>query len=709
MLALLRPKHRKYIVGLSARVVLTTIERLYIAYLLKLLTDAIVGGNKTQFVSVLVTLIIFYAVLTAVAPFVLYLWRSAVVEGTANIRETIFKHIQRLPLGYHELHHSGDALSILTNDAAAAERAYQEDFYTLVEVIVQGVGAAILMFYVKWELALVIILCGLAPLAINSLFAGPLRRVGQAVQARLGGVSERMTDLLAGFQVVRTFDLGNWILARFSQANQQVLESSLQRVRLESALAAGNNISDLFGTLPMMFGAYLVMTGNTTFGVYLMLVQLSNQINNLVYQVGGVISRVQSALAASDRILALLDSPAEPEQLAAPPGSTAVLGSEAVALPSAGENSRIAFEQVSFAYNGDDAERILNALSFQVTPGQFVAFAGPSGGGKSTIFKLLLGCYAVKQGAILVSGKPLSDYKLSDLRDLIAYVPQDAYLFSGSILDNIRYGKPGASQAEVEAAAKAAFAHDFVMEFPSGYQTIVGERGARLSGGQRQRIAIARALLKDAPILLLDEATSALELRIGADRPAGPGSADEGPHHPGDRPPLLDHRPGRPHLRGGWRPGGGSRPACRADGQAGRVRRAVRDPIQPGGTGENLTGWGAVTRVRSVVWPHVPHLTSPHTPTGGRSARRGIRFSAPSPAPLLGMGEGRVRVFGLETTFLPRRPSPDLSPHPYGWAKRQERNRILCSLARAAFGRGRGQGEGLWFMADSFAAETSLT
>jgi ABC-type multidrug transport system fused ATPase/permease subunit len=282
----------------------------------------------------------------------------------------------------------------------------------------------------------------------------------------------------------------------------------------------------MFATLPMIFGAYLVMTGNTTFGVYLMLVQLSNQINNLVYQVGGVISRVQSALAASDRILALLDSPAEPEQLPASlPGSEAVallpLGSEAVALPSdrlagaeqlapgAGENSRIAFNQVSFAYNGD--ENILNSLSFQVTAGQFVAFAGPSGGGKSTIFKLLLGCYAAKQGAIMVSGKPLCDYKLSELRDLIAYVPQDAYLFSGSILDNIRYGKPGAAQAEVEAAAKAAFAHDFVMEFPAGYQTIAGERGARLSGGQRQRIAIARALLKDAPILLLDEATSALD------------------------------------------------------------------------------------------------------------------------------------------------------------------------------------------------------
>jgi ATP-binding cassette, subfamily B, bacterial len=232
LLALLRPKHRKYIAGLTARVILTTTERLFIAYLLKLLTDAIVGGNKPQFASILVTWIIFYLVLAAIAPFVLYLWRSAVVEGTANIRETIFKHIQRLPLGYHELHHSGDALSILTNDASAAEKAYQEDFYTLVEVIVQGVSSAVLMLYVKWELALVIILCGLVPLAINSLFAGPLRRVGQAVQGRLGAVSERMTDLLAGFQVVRTFDLSGWILSRFSQANAQVLESSLQRVRL---------------------------------------------------------------------------------------------------------------------------------------------------------------------------------------------------------------------------------------------------------------------------------------------------------------------------------------------------------------------------------------------------------------------------------------------------------------------------------------------
>jgi ATP-binding cassette subfamily B protein len=499
LLALLRPKHRKYIAGLTARVILTTTERLFIAYLLKLLTDAIVGGNKPQFGSILVTWIIFYLVLAAVAPFVLYLWRSAVVEGTANIRETIFKHIQRLPLGYHELHHSGDALSILTNDASAAEKAYQEDLYTLVEASMQGTAAAVLMLYMNWQLALTIIASGLVPMAINALFAGPLRKVGQAVQDRLAGVSERMSDLLAGVQVIRTFDLGEWVLARFSQANQQVLGSSLRRVRLESALASSNEVAGIPTFLPWVVGGFMTLIGQTTLGTFMMLLQLSSQTNYFVYSLGGVVSRIQSALAAADRIVDLLDSPIEAERLP--------MLEAGAAAPQAG--AMIAFRDVTFAYNG--GENILNALSFEVQRGGFVAFAGTSGGGKSTIFKLLLGCYPVKAGGISVAGRPIQDYLLSELRELVAYVPQDAYLFSGSILENIRYGKPDSTPGQVMAAARSAFADDFINEFPEGYQTVVGERGARLSGGQRQRIAIARALLKDAPILLLDEATSALD------------------------------------------------------------------------------------------------------------------------------------------------------------------------------------------------------
>ena len=502
LLSLLKPKLGRYLLGLSSRVLLTATERLVIALFLKKLVDAIVAGDKATYHSTLIGWIAFYAGFTVVAPFVLYLWRSAIFEGTTNLRQAVFKHLQRLPLGYHEIHHSGDALSILSNDVTAAEKAYQEDLYTLVEASFQGLTAVVLMMVLNWQLSLLIILSGALPLIVNTLFAEPLRKVGQQIQDRLGTVSERMTDLLAGFQVVRTFNLGEWILGRFEQANDQTLAASLKRVRLEAALAGANDFAGISFFLPMVVGAYMVMTGRTTFGTYLALIQLSNQINYFVYSLGGVISRIQGALAAADRIFSLMDSPVEPEKYVPLPGA---------ATPAAvdGAGSMIEFNRVTFAYNGGGD--ILNSLSLIVPKGRFVAFAGPSGGGKSTLFKLLLGCYPLKDGTIYVGGKSFYNYKLQELRDLIAYVPQDAYLFSGSIYDNIRYGKIGAGEAEIQAAARAAFAHDFVMEFPDGYRTVVGERGARLSGGQRQRIAIARALLKDAPILLLDEATSALD------------------------------------------------------------------------------------------------------------------------------------------------------------------------------------------------------
>ncbi len=502
---LLKPRRLQYGTGLAGRVIYSTVERMFIAYIAKVTIDAITTKNLPSLWSSLTTMAIFYVGLTLISPFILYLWRSAIYVGTASIRETVFKHLQRLPLGYHELRHSGDVISVLTNDVSAAENAYQQDLLTLVEATVQGLSAAVFMLLLNWQLALIMILGGIAPVLVNAIFARPLREVGQAIQERLGGLSERMSDLLAGFQVIRTFSLGDWILSRFGTANDRVFESSLRRVRLDAAVAAGNDFAGQFMFFGMLYGSYQVLMGHTTFGILIGLVQLTNQINYFVYSLGGSISRVQGALAAADRIFDVMDTPAEPERYADLPALSGSLSAGGAQAPS----GLISFNQVSFAYNGD--QPVLNALTFAVQPGQVAAFAGPSGGGKSTILKLLLGCYPVKEGWIEVAAKPVNAYKLAELRDLFAYVPQDAYLFSGSILDNIRYGKPGATDEEVIAAARAAFAHDFVTEFPDGYQTMVGERGARLSGGQRQRIAIARALLKDAPILLLDEATSALD------------------------------------------------------------------------------------------------------------------------------------------------------------------------------------------------------
>ena len=489
-----------YLGSMLGSALVRTAERMFIAYVIKLFVDSIVATDIGALWTSVEIWIIFLVLWIPANVLLVYLWRATTTRVIVNLRQRIFSHLQRLPLGFHESRHSGDLASVMTNDVSAVEQTFQEDLLNLVSASLQGVLAVVFMMVLNWKLALVVIVTGLVPLVVNTLFAGPLRKAGEAVQKHLGETSERLADLLAGYTVVRTYNLGAWIQERFHHANQELLDSGLGRVRLNSSLNAANNFSGMLVLLlPLGIGTYWVLTGETTFGILIAMVQLNGPIQFFVSSLGGTISNIQGALAAADRILDVLETPVEPEHYEE-------IGAPASIAPPA--DTLLSFENVRFGY--EDENEVLKGMSFDVRPGQVAAFVGPSGGGKSTIFKLLLGGYPVRQGKIWMAGKSINSLALSDLRDQFAYIPQDAYLYTGSILENISYGKPGATQAEVTAAAKAAYAHDFVEEFPEGYQTKVGERGARLSGGQRQRIAIARALLKDAPVLLLDEATSAL-------------------------------------------------------------------------------------------------------------------------------------------------------------------------------------------------------
>ncbi len=490
-----------YLGSMLGTALVRTAERMFIAYVIKLFVDSIVATDLGALWTSVEIWIIFLVIWIPANVLLVYLWRATTTRVVVNLRQRIFSHLQRLPLGFHENRHSGDLASVMTNDVSAVEQTFQEDLLNLVNASLQGVLAAVFMTVLNWKLALVVVISGLVPLGVNTLFAGPLRKAGDAVQKHLGETSERLADLLAGYTVVRTYNLGSWIQGRFHHANLELLDSGLKRVKLNSNLNAANNFSGLLILLlPMGIGTYWVLTGETTFGILIAMIQLNGPIQFFVSSLGGTISNIQGALAASDRILDVLEAPAEPEHYA----ETAA--PESVVPPA---ESLLAFEDVRFGY--EDDQEVLKGMTFAVHPGQMAAFVGPSGGGKSTIFKLLLGGYPVRQGRIWMAGKSINSFALSDLRDQFAYIPQDAYLYTGSIQENIGYGKPGSSQEEVTAAAKSAYAHDFIMDFPEGYQTKVGERGARLSGGQRQRIAIARALLKDAPVLLLDEATSALD------------------------------------------------------------------------------------------------------------------------------------------------------------------------------------------------------
>jgi ATP-binding cassette subfamily B protein len=499
LLGFLKPWRSAYFASLLGLAAVYTVERMFIAYVIKLFVDSIISKQTDMLWYSVKLWGIFLLAWIPASVLLSYLWRTVLIKAVANLRQKIFSHMQRLPLAYHEQRHSGDLVSVLTNDVTAAEQAFQQDMLNLVNATLQGISAVVFMLVLNWQLALATILSGLAPLAINALFAGPLRKLGDAVQERLGGMSERLTDLLAGYQVVRTYSLGEWILGRFNKANRALLDSGIRRVGLDAWLESANNLGGaLMILVPLGVGAYLALIGQTTFGTLIAMIQLNGPIQFFVYSLGGTISRIQGSLAAADRILALMDTAIEPERYG-------IVGRE----PEKSPEAFLEFADVHFGYDKDHP--ILQGMSFQVRQGQTAAFVGPSGGGKSTIFKLLLGCYPVRTGGVFVAGRSVNDYRLSDLRNLFAYIPQDAYLFSGSIMENIRYGRPDATREEVIAAATAAYAHEFVSDFPDAYWTRVGERGARLSGGQRQRIAIARALLKNAPILLLDEATSALD------------------------------------------------------------------------------------------------------------------------------------------------------------------------------------------------------
>lgn len=499
----LQPKLFQYFASMIIVAAIFATERVFTGFIVKWFTDSIANKDMHLLKQTVLYWGLFALGLALVSPVFLYLWRTSIVQGTANLRQAVFSHLQRLPLGYYESRHSGEAMSFLTNDVAAAEQAYQDNIFNLVRSLMQGLAAVVFMLILKWDLALLLILGGLVPLVINTRFAKPLRQVGTASQEKLAGLSERLSDLLAGFQVVRTFSLGDWILKRFTRSNQEVLDVTLKRVQLEATLAGGNSFGSIAIILPLMAGLYMVLNGQTTLGVLLGLSQLNGPVTGMIYSIGGIISGIQGSLAAGDRILRVLDTDPEPERYPAPASLPAV--ATAAAQPGEG----IEFRDVYFSYS--DGRPILQNISLSIQKGQVAALVGPSGSGKSTIFRLLMGHYAVPQGRVFIFGKPIHVYALSELRDLFAFVPQDAYLYSGSVLENIRYGKPDASEAEITAAAKASYAHDFILELPQGYNTLVGERGARLSGGQRQRIAIARALLKNAPVLLLDEATSSLD------------------------------------------------------------------------------------------------------------------------------------------------------------------------------------------------------
>ena len=492
---------------LLAATTIATCFNIVLAFLMKDVLDAAVRGEGALLWRALYLAVGTLLGGTPVFLFSWYMVKHTVLKAMTALRVRVFGQIVDLPMSRFEHGHSGDLVSRCTNDLNVIEGVYTDLFYGVAVSVIMGGVALVSMFALDWRIGLVALAVGLATTLARALFVGPLRRTSDAIQERLGKLTERLTDLLQGLPVTKMFHLESSVHRLYAAENAGLVDATLRHARFRvRSQVSGELLSNLARFGLAILGLWFLMRGNVEVGTVWAIIHLYGNASLLFGQLGDMITRIQRVLAGARRVFELLDWPVEPME--------AVPSGEATAGPA---GDRITVRDLSFAYPGQDSEdpgddvQVLNEISLSAKQGEVVALVGPSGGGKSTLVKLLLGFYPVREGEIVVDGIRIDAYPLPGLRSLMAYVPQDAYLFDGTIEENIRYGRPDASQTEVVAAAQAANAHDFILEQPDGYNTPVGERGAKLSGGQRQRIAIARALIKDAPILLLDEATSALD------------------------------------------------------------------------------------------------------------------------------------------------------------------------------------------------------
>ncbi|MDO9112554.1 MAG: ABC transporter transmembrane domain-containing protein [Polaromonas sp.] len=420
---------------------------------------------------------------------------------TADLRNAVYSHVVRQSPEFFETTQTGEVLSRLTGDTTLVQTVVGSSLSMGLRNAVMGIGA-LGMLVVTNPYLMVQVLGGLVLIVVPSAWFGRrVRKLSRASQDRVADSSAIAAEVLNAIPVVQSYTAEAREAARFDESTTNAFNTAIRRTRARSVLVAFIIIATSAALLWGLYqGTQAVMRGDITAGhlgqtvVYVIILASATAV------LGEVYGDLLRAAGATERLMELLET-----------RSPVTSPSNPVPAPVVRAGSAIKFEAVTFHYPSRPAQAALSDFSLSVAPGETVAIVGPSGAGKSTVFQLLLRFYDPATGRIELDGVATRDLALHDLRQRIGIVPQDAVIFSTSALENIRYGKPGASDDEVRTAAQAAFAHEFIMALPEAYDTFLGERGVRLSGGQRQRIAIARAMLKNPPLLLLDEATSALD------------------------------------------------------------------------------------------------------------------------------------------------------------------------------------------------------
>ena len=451
-------------------------------------------SGAIRMVLILAGVYIASSVLTWIQTFVMI---RVAQQTIRRLRQQLFEQYQSLPLAFYDKRQQGDLMSRMTNDIENLNAALSQSVIQIVSSFLTIVGTAFALFYLDWRLALVtLIIIPLIVFATKQI----IKRSSVNYKARqrdLGNLNGYIEETISNADIITIFGKEKATLAEFNETNERLRGSAMRADIISGFMGPINNFMNNLGlSLVIGAGAIMAVTSGLTIGVIASFVTYTRQFFRPINQLSNLLNTFQSAIAGSERVFEVLDE-----------------AQEVADLENAKEKAKfsgdVQFENVEFAY--ETGKPILRGIDFKAKAGETIAIVGPTGSGKTTIIQLLTRFYDATGGRILLDGEPIEQYKMANVRDHVGVVLQDTYLFSGTVRENIRFGKLSATDEEVEQAATIAYAHNFIKYLPEQYDTVLSSGGLNLSQGQRQLIAIARAILEDPDILILDEATSSVD------------------------------------------------------------------------------------------------------------------------------------------------------------------------------------------------------